>query len=712
MASKSIFSLAAIAVLTFSTSTKAQEFSNTSSVLDPGMPTTPYGVDWQSYYRVTDPLPNVTFTLPTTYAGSVSVNRDGHRNSTLFFMAFEKEQGSLTAKEDERTSEPWTIWLNGGPGSSSLYGLFYEHGPMLYGLADDDTTGTRYVLRENPWSWHKHSDIFYIDQPVGTGYSTAEAGTYVKDEDQMAQDFVNVLRNLVAVFPSLKRRPLYITGESYAGTYIPYIAKALTTLSTDSPVNLAKIAIGNGAMGNYGAFVEYSVLSILQSYPALIDFNSTVYEYFVEQYNLCGYNMTLEYPARGVYPTIRDPTRNDGRSRKTGDEEPREEDYSRAAVEAMEMLRTAVELIKVDKSLDEVVVRGKRFVKKSLLEERGLLDKRQAPGLTSAINPLLDSNGSINPRYGCYLAMQLWSHVSGFILPWGLVDRFNVYRFTDAIGPPAIEDPESYLNIPAVRAALHAPRKNYVMSQPYPFGSASGTGVSSASGNAWGDPSPEPQTFLSDLAKRVPIVFFSGNEDTLVGHRGTELAIQNMTFGGIRGFTARPSTPFSDVDGNFAGIVHQERNVTYALFDGAGHMVPADRPKAAYAFFKEFILGSNSTGSVVPLSNNSSGGSVTVVGGVHTEYLKGILTATVAYTGSYRTQGTWTFGADKWAQWASYMATRTAPDVPVASATGDGLVVPGSLDGPSSSGAQVRTDGSIKVGILAIVAGFFGVYMW
>lgn len=62
------------------------------------------------------------------------------------------------------------------------------------------------------------------------------------------------------------------------------------------------------------------------------------------------------------------------------------------------------------------------------------------------------------------------------------------------------------------------------------------------------------------------------------------MAIQNMTFGGIRGFTARPSTPFSDVDGNFAGIVHQERNVTYALFDGAGHMVPADRPKAVRFF--------------------------------------------------------------------------------------------------------------------------------
>jgi carboxypeptidase C (cathepsin A) len=71
-----------------------------------------------------------------------------------------------------------------------------------------------------------------------------------------------------------------------------------------------------------------------------------------------------------------------------------------------------------------------------------------------------------------------------------------------------------------------------------------------------------------------------------------------MTFGGIRGFTARPSTPFSDTDGKFAGIVHQERNVTYALFQGAGHMVPTDQPKAvSYSSFASSL----STRASLPL---------------------------------------------------------------------------------------------------------------
>jgi hypothetical protein len=65
-------------------------------------------------YEVTDPLPNVTWTMPRSFAGSVSVNRTNHPNNTLFFYAFEREGGSLTAASGERTDEPWVIWLNGG----------------------------------------------------------------------------------------------------------------------------------------------------------------------------------------------------------------------------------------------------------------------------------------------------------------------------------------------------------------------------------------------------------------------------------------------------------------------------------------------------------------------------------------------------------------------------------------------------------------------
>ena len=54
--------------------------------------------------------------------------------------------------------------------------------------------------------------------------------------------------------------------------------------------------------------------------------------------------------------------------------------------------------------------------------------------------------------------------------------------------------------------------------------------------------------------------------------------IQNTTFGGVRGFTQRPSTAWFGDDNAFAGIVHQERNLTLVLFDNAGHLVPQWQP--------------------------------------------------------------------------------------------------------------------------------------
>ena len=58
------------------------------------------------------------------------------------------------------------------------------------------------------------------------------------------------------------------------------------------------------------------------------------------------------------------------------------------------------------------------------------------------------------------------------------------------------------------------------------------------------------------------------------------VVIQNTTFGGVQGFTRRPATAWFDAQGKFAGRIHQERNLTYALFVGAGHLVPQSKPVA------------------------------------------------------------------------------------------------------------------------------------
>lgn len=74
-------------------------------------------------FQVTEPLPNVTFDFGRHFAGNLPVQRG--QNLSLYFWAVENKPGSLTAGAEDTTS-PWQIWLQGGPGSSSLFGFFVE----------------------------------------------------------------------------------------------------------------------------------------------------------------------------------------------------------------------------------------------------------------------------------------------------------------------------------------------------------------------------------------------------------------------------------------------------------------------------------------------------------------------------------------------------------------------------------------------------------
>lgn len=234
-----------------------------------------------------------------------------------------------------------------------------------------------------------------------------------------------------------------------------------------------------------------------------------------------------------------------------------------------------------------------------------------------------------------------------------------MYDIPDATSPEPFKNASSFFNNDTVRAALHAPTsKDWIRNFNYPFGSVHNRSI----GNQYGDPSVEPIAFLSELAANasaanVSIVFYSGNDDSLVQHRGTEVIIQNMTFGGQQGFTRKPATPWFDDDGAFAGIVHQERGLAYVLFQGAGHLVPMWKPAQALVFLREFVLGNNLNGTV--------SGTV-VVGGENATLANDFLPGgDVIFYGSSATQYTLTVPAASQSAWSAFIATATATKSPL-----------------------------------------------
>ncbi|KAG6450424.1 venom serine carboxypeptidase [Manduca sexta] len=152
-------------------------------------------------------------------------------NSNLFFWFFPHQFGLAMV--------PWIIWLQGGPGFSSLVGLFDMFGPIKI---EDGTVKLRNV------TWASDYSLLFIDNPVGAGFSfTEDERGYVNNEDDVGEQLLEFIQQFLEMFPELRTAPLFITGESYGGKYVPAFGIQIQRHKTDRhPINLKGLAIGNG----------------------------------------------------------------------------------------------------------------------------------------------------------------------------------------------------------------------------------------------------------------------------------------------------------------------------------------------------------------------------------------------------------------------------------------------------------------------------------
>lgn len=137
-------------------------------------------------------------------------------------------------------SDPLVLWLTGGPGCSSVLALLMENGPCgVKGKAEDGT----WEMKRNPYSWTEAANVLWVDQPVGVGYSSP-TDHLVYTEAGVADRMLLFLQNFYKKYPHFHKVPLFITGESYGGHYVPSVAVKI--LHDQSVGTLAGVAIGNG----------------------------------------------------------------------------------------------------------------------------------------------------------------------------------------------------------------------------------------------------------------------------------------------------------------------------------------------------------------------------------------------------------------------------------------------------------------------------------
>ncbi|XP_050736928.1 probable serine carboxypeptidase CPVL [Eriocheir sinensis] len=177
-----------------------------------------------------------------SYAGFFSVDKafDAH-HFIWFFPAREAWEAA-----------PVMVWLDGGPGLSSMLSLFSMHGPFSL------TRECELVPRQHTLT--KVINVIYIDNPVGAGYSfTSTEDSIPRDQVKVGGQALASLTQVLQMFPEISDNNLYIAGHSYAGKFVPALAHAIHTHNFEAlhKIQLKGIGLGNSLVEsesviNYG----------------------------------------------------------------------------------------------------------------------------------------------------------------------------------------------------------------------------------------------------------------------------------------------------------------------------------------------------------------------------------------------------------------------------------------------------------------------------
>ncbi|KAI9591410.1 Alpha/Beta hydrolase protein [Syncephalis fuscata] len=399
------------------------------------------------------------------YSGHIPL--DDQHGTNLFFW--------LVTKQEFQSKDRLVIWFNGG----SMDGVFMENGP--YRPRKD------LQLDINPYSWHKYASVLFVDQPVGTGFSYSESKSNVHDLPSVARDMRLFLKKFMQIFPEYSNSEIYLAGESYAGVYIPYIAKEFVDASekpnTDFKVNLAGLALGNGWIDSYTIYMSYVE--------------------FAEKYNLMS---------------------------------------------------------------GESLEQAKQYTKECDLEYKKYGEKIKYDKCEKIFSTILDSSIQID-KAGNKTCLNIYDK-----------RLRDPYPQCGMAWPPILPYVYSYLKRKDVVKAIHAEKK------PTEWIECDNTVLTSLER----DRSNSSHLLLPDLLKKMRVLFFVGDEDTLCNRIGLEHTIERMTWNGKKGFQDTPQF-FWKIENKSVGLWQEDRNVTYARIFHGSHMLAVDNSLEAFDMMNRFM---------------------------------------------------------------------------------------------------------------------------
>ncbi|KAK8184374.1 Alpha/Beta hydrolase protein [Phyllosticta citribraziliensis] len=536
--------------VTFTNITRSPTNSNiTVSFKSPAPGTCTTVFDYQKQYSGYISLP--PFTL-------APVQQDYPINT--FFWFIESRENASTA--------PLTIWLNGGPGSSSMIGLFEETGPCKIIELSDGSFGTQ----ARTWGWDRSSNVLFIDQPVqvGLSYDTIRNGSrnLLSNEyafppaqvpsDQPAFTFLN------GSFPSNNSANTANTSEIAAHTMWHLLQAFLDTFPQYNPGARPDGAVVDATGINlftesYGGTYGPAFASLVEEKNAMRA-NGTIPSESTLEIKLTTLGIInglvdqlVQVPSSATFPT--------------------NNTYGLDVYSTTDTLNLLNLLTQTDGCEDQI---------------------KTCRNASEIYDPDLDGGANAVDQL-CYKTQLYCSQVESF---YGSQNRsyYDIRRKTPDVIPSG--NYQEYLNYASVQESIGA-RVNYTESSNLVQAAFISTGDSARAHSL------DDLAYLLGLGVRVALIY--GDADYIcnwVGGEAVSLQLASRVPAYAAGF---PAAGYAEIVVNSSyvgGAVRQYGNLSFSRIYDAGHMVPAYQPETAFTLFARIIQGTElSTGEII--SNSS-----------------------------------------------------------------------------------------------------------